>query len=153
MRMFASVTAVHLLTIAVGLSVLACDVLPNACDVLPNAPTPVPAAELPGTDDQAGAQTESVKQPDQPTPVGATWVLESVDESPLIDDTFATLWLNGDTYGGFDGCNSFGGRNEDGALVAKRDGTFSAPGAFQTQMLCVEGRMASWNRQTHSRVH
>ena len=130
MRMFASVTAVHLLTIAVGLSVL-------ACDVLPNAPTPVPAAELPGTDDQAGAQTESVKQPDQPTPVGATWVLESVDESPLIDDTFATLWLNGDTYGGFDGCNSFGGRNEGGALVAKPDGTFSAPGAAQTQMLCV----------------
>ena len=67
---------------------------------------------------------------------GVTWELVSVDVSPLVDDTFATLKVNGDSYGGFDGCNSFGGRNEDGALVAKRDWTFSAPGAAQTQMLC-----------------
>ena len=92
MRRFASVTAVLVLPIVAVLSVF-------ACDDSPTAPTPVPAVEQPGTDDQAGAQTESVKQPDQPTPVGATWVLESVDESPLIDDTFATLWLNGETYG------------------------------------------------------
>ena len=129
MRRFALVKAVVVLPIVAVLFVL-------ACDVSSNTPTPVPAAEQQDGGDQTGIQAESDKQLDQPTPDGATWVLESVDGKPLIDDTFATLWLNEDTYGGFDGCNSLGGKNEDGTSVAKPDGTFSAPGAFRTQMLC-----------------
>ena len=76
-------------------------------------------------------------------PGGSTWVLESVGGSPLIDETFASVTIRGDSYGGFDGCNSFGGRHDDGAPVATEDGTFSAPGAFRTQMLCEkpEGTM------------
>ena len=70
------------------------------------------------------------------TPDDSTWVLESVDGSPLIDDTFALLTIRGDKYGDFDGCNRFGGRTEDGTPIARPDGTFSASGAFRTEMLC-----------------
>ena len=80
--------------------------------------------------------TETPKTAASETPDGVTWMLESVDGSPLTDDTFATVKVNADWYGGFDGCNAFWGRNEDGTLVAKPDGTFSAPGAAQTLMLC-----------------
>ena len=67
---------------------------------------------------------------------GARWVLESLDGSPTIYGTFASLKVRGGQYGGFDGCNSFGGRTDDGTLIARPDGTFSAPGAFHTEMLC-----------------
>ena len=67
---------------------------------------------------------------------GARWVLESLDGSPTIDGTFASLKVRGDQYGGFDGCNRFGGHHEDGAPIAKPDGTFSPPGSFHTEMLC-----------------
>ena len=129
MRALVLVTVIHLLLAVAVLSVL-------ACDDSPTAPTPVPAAEQQGGGDQTWIQAGSVKQLDQPTPDGATWVLELVGGSPLIDGTFASLTIRGDGYGGFDGCNSFGGRSEDGALVAKPDGTFSAPDAAQTLMLC-----------------
>ena len=129
MRKSALYSAVRLLPIVVLLAVL-------ACDILPDDPTQVPVSEKSVEVDQSATQPESVKQPDQPTPVGATWVLESVDGKPVVDRTFASLTIRGDGYGGFDGCNSFGGRNEDGTSVAKPDGTFSAPGAAQTLMLC-----------------
>ena len=70
-------------------------------------------------------------------PDGVTWVLESLDGRPLIEGTFATLKLNGDSYGGVDGCNSFGGRSEDGTPVADADGTFSAPLFSRTLEGCV----------------
>ena len=75
--------------------------------------------------------------PGSAPPDGATWVLESLDGRPLIEGTFATLKLNGDSYGGVDGCNSFGGRSEDGTPVADADGTFSAPLFSRTLEGCV----------------
>ena len=67
-----------------------------------------------------------------------TWELVSVEEIPLVDNTFAMVRLNGDAISGFDGCNAFGGRNEDGTPVAAEDGTFSILGLGQTEMLCEE---------------
>ena len=81
-------------------------------------------------------QAETPKAAASGIPDGVRWMLESVDRSPLIDDTFASLTIRRDEYGDFDGCNRFGGRTEDGTPIAKPDGTFSAPGVFRTEMLC-----------------
>ena len=67
-----------------------------------------------------------------PTPPAARaddirWLLQSLDGSPLIDGTHITLSLNRDSYSGFDGCNTFGGRHDDGTPVASPDGAFAAP--------------------------
>ena len=69
-------------------------------------------------------------------PNDATWLLEYLDGSPRVDGTHVALRVNGDSLGGFDGCNSFGGRWDDGITIARPDGTFSVPTTFWTQMLC-----------------
>ena len=58
---------------------------------------------------------------------GATWILESIDGQPPIADTHLTLTVDGPQFGGFDGCNSFGGRHESGESVIRRNGTISVP--------------------------
>ena len=68
----------------------------------------------------------------EPTPTrlpvdGETWILESVDGRPLVHGMFATLTIEGPRFGGFDGCNSFGGRHQSGTPVVKPDGTVSVP--------------------------
>ena len=65
------------------------------------------------------------------------WILESLDGSPPLEGRSHTLTVNGSEYGGSDGCNSFGGHTENGMPVGARDGAFSAPPGFETQMLCV----------------
>ena len=69
-------------------------------------------------------------------PNDAMWLLEYLDGSPRVDGTHVALRVNGDSLGGFDGCNSFGGRWDDGTTIARPAGTFSVPTTFQTQMLC-----------------
>ena len=67
------------------------------------------------------------------------WVLYSLDGRPLIEGTFITLSLNGDQYSGFDGCNTFGGRHDDGAPVASPDGAFATPnGTASTLIGCQD---------------
>ena len=85
-------------------------------------------------------------------PDGVRWVLESVDGSPLIDGTFASLTVQGDQYGGFDGCNSFGGRREDGTQVAKPT-VRSRLRVRLRRSCCARVLTASWNRRTHTRMH
>ena len=58
---------------------------------------------------------------------GATWNLEIIDGQPPIDGTYATLSIDGPRFGGFDGCNSFGGQHQSGTPVVRSDGTISAP--------------------------
>ena len=77
----------------------------------------------------------------KPTPTrlpvdGETWILESVDGQPLVHGMYATLTIDGPQFGGFDGCNSFGGRHEDGKPVVKPDGTISVPGFAITDADC-----------------
>ena len=65
------------------------------------------------------------------------WRLESLDGSPLLEGTSLRLGVNGNGYGGHDGCNSFGGGHEGSLPVASKDGAFSAPPGVQTLALCV----------------
>ena len=78
----------------------------------------------------AGAATE--------LPDDATWVLDSLEGRPLIDASFVALRVDGDWFVGFDGCNSYGGRSEDGAPIADADGRFSSAYPARTLMACAE---------------
>ncbi|MCY4651728.1 MAG: META domain-containing protein, partial [Dehalococcoidia bacterium] len=72
-------------------------------------------------------------------PNGVRWNLESLDGRPRLEGTFIALTVDGNSYGGGDGCNSFGGRTEGGVPVAGKNGSFSgsARGTAETLMLCV----------------
>ena len=68
----------------------------------------------------------------EPTPVedsidGATWILETIDGQPPVAGTRLTLTIHGPRFGGFDGCNSFGGQHQSGTPVVEPDGSISAP--------------------------
>ena len=102
------------------------------------APSPSPeAAPSPSPEAAPSPNPEAVPSPSPDTglPDGETWVLESLNGGPVVKDTFVTLKLNRDLLGGFDGCNSFGGRTEDGTLIADADGTFSGPKGFEKTLV------------------
>ena len=65
-----------------------------------------------------------------------TWVLDSPVGHPPIEGVLTTLRVRGKEYGGFDGCNSFGGRSRNDGPIAAADGTFSAPRAERTLRRC-----------------
>ena len=67
---------------------------------------------------------------------GATWILESVDGQPAIAETHLTLTVDGPQFGGFDGCNEFGGRHESGDPVVRRNGEISVPPYAKTAAGC-----------------
>ena len=93
-----------------------------------------------GSPTRIGSESDSSSS-DFPTlhPDNTEWVLESLDGLPLIDGTFVSLRLNGDRLGGFDGCNTFGGRHDDGTPVAAAEGTFTMPnGIAGTVIGCVD---------------
>ncbi len=78
----------------------------------------------------------------EPTPTrlpidGATWILESIDGEPPIKGTHLTLTVDGPQFGGYDGCNDFGGRHESGQPIIERDGTISLPPIATTLQGCV----------------
>ena len=76
-------------------------------------------------------ETEATGIPDE-----SEWLLMEVNGDTLIDGTYVTLNLSGDSYGGYDGCNGFGGKTEDGSSIASPDGTFSVPVTIRTLQLC-----------------
>ena len=84
-----------------------------------------------------GATAVPEPSPTRPSIDGATWILESIDGQPPIAGTYATLTVNGLESGGFDGCNSFGGRHEPRSLVIKQNGEISLPPFGGTERLCV----------------
>ena len=59
-----------------------------------------------------------------------------LDGSPPVESTFAWFKVDGHTYSGFDGCNTFGGKSEDGTPVASVDGEFTIPPAVSTLIGC-----------------
>ena len=67
-----------------------------------------------------------------------TWILESLDGGPIIEDSFATVEIGEDRADGYDGCNWFGGSSEDGTPVADESGVFSFPLSVRTARLCEE---------------
>ena len=72
-------------------------------------------------------------------PDRSTWILQTLDGDPVLGGTFVWLRLDGDTYSGLDGCNTFGGRFEDGKPVAGDDGEFNAPPITMTLIGCSSG--------------
>ena len=86
-----------------------------------NGPRPATPPEI------AIATAVPEPSPTRPPIDGATWIMESIDGQPPIAGTYATLTVNGPQFGGFDGCNSFGGRHESGTAVISPDGEISLP--------------------------
>ena len=85
-----------------------------------------------GTGAAPQSETDVVAEVPEPTSAvasidGTTWILESVDGRPPIAGTYLTLTINGPHFGGFDGCNSFGGQHQSGTPVIKPDGAISVP--------------------------
>ena len=68
-------------------------------------------------------------------PSEARWLLESLNGNSPVDGASVTLGIYGDSYGGFDGCNHFGGKSEDGTPIAGPNGTFAFPDTVRTQAL------------------
>ena len=67
---------------------------------------------------------------------GVIWVLQTMYGEPVIDGTFVWLRMDGEDYGGVDGCNQYGGGNRNGRAVASADGEFDAPPSHHTLILC-----------------
>ena len=84
------------------------------------------------------AETEATVIPDE-----SQWLLAEIDGDALIDGTSATLEIAGDSYGGYDGCNDFGGMWTNGTPIARPDGTFSVPETVRTLKFCegIDGVM------------
>ena len=74
--------------------------------------------------------------PENESPEGVTWVLETLYGEPVVDGTFVWLRLEGDAYGGVDGCNNYGGVNQHGAPVVSDGGEFDPASMSVTAMLC-----------------
>ena len=85
-----------------------------------------------------GAAT-TLPAPTTQIPDGSTWILQTLDGDPVLGGTFVWLRLDGDTYSGLDGCNTFGGRFKDGKPVAGDDGEFNAPPITMTLIGCSSG--------------
>ena len=88
-------------------------------------------ALIAGEESRDTTETEATNIPDE-----SQWLLLEVNGDALIGGTYATLEINRNSYGGYDGCNDFGGMWDDGTPIAGQDGTFSVPVTFRTLQLC-----------------
>ena len=83
--------------------------------------------------------TTGASTPVQAAPRGdGGWFLDSLDGGPIIEESAITLRIDENLLNGFDGCNSYGGRSEDGTLIAGADGEFSILQFDVTDMGCPE---------------
>ncbi len=70
-----------------------------------------------------------------------TWILESLDGRPIIDETFVRIEIREDQFSGYDGCNWISGYSEDDlrAPATFEKGVLSLPHQFATTArLCDE---------------
>ena len=81
--------------------------------------------------DSSGSASETMN------PEGVTWVLQAMYGEPVLDGTFVWLRMDGDDYGGVDGCNRYGGANRNGRPVVGDDGKFDPQPMSWTAVLCV----------------
>lgn len=65
-----------------------------------------------------------------------TWILESLDGRPIVEGSFVMVEIEENQISGYDGCNWYGGRFEDGTRVADESGKFSFPPSALTARLC-----------------
>ena len=66
------------------------------------------------------------------------WFLDSLDGGQIIEESVFTLRIDENRLDGFDGCNSYGGRSEDGTPIAGADGVFSILQFDVTDMGCAQ---------------
>ena len=96
---------------------------------------PSDAVDLPtttGTVDESGEGVDAMAAGD------GTWVLELLDGRSLIEESVIAITINGNHLYGFDGCNWYGWRNDEGTPIAGADGVFKIPGFDRTEQGCVE---------------
>ena len=96
----------------------------------PGNPAPTPTAAGPDVSQSPSSDLELAGE--------GTWVLESLDGRPVIEEPVVTLRIGDSWIDGIDGCNSYGGRFEEGTPVAGAGGVFSIPPFGSTVMLCPE---------------
>lgn len=96
----------------------------------PGNPAPTPTADGPDVSPSSSFDLKLTGE--------GTWVLESLDGQPVIEESAVTLRIGDSWIDGIDGCNSYGGRSEEGTPVAGADGVFSIPPFGSTDMLCPE---------------
>ncbi|MCY4654389.1 MAG: META domain-containing protein, partial [Dehalococcoidia bacterium] len=103
-------------------------------------PTSVPAGEefSPGNnvaEEAAATPTAAIEPTPMPTstaaatfsgiPYGVRWILETLDGNPPVESTYATLTVSDDSFGGYDGCNTFSIRRNAPTPVDNTGGTTS----------------------------
>ena len=83
---------------------------------------------------------------DNPLQLRVTWVLKSLNGSPIVEETFIALTVFEDSVGGTDGCNSYGIGSDDGPpffpIIIRPDGSymegkFSGREQVSTLILCA----------------
>ena len=71
---------------------------------------------------------------------GTKWILESLDGNPPVEGTYATFTVDEDSFGGYDGCNSFSIRRNVETPVASPDGTMSPVILEESTLQLCKGR-------------
>ena len=103
---------------------------PSATQESTGASVPTPTTDGPSVSRSPSPEIELVGD--------GTWVLNLLDGRPVIEESVITLRIGDNWFDGIDGCNSYGGRSEEGTPVAGADGAFSIPPFGVTDMLCPE---------------
>jgi heat shock protein HslJ len=70
--------------------------------------------------------------------VGSEWVLLSLNDNGLIENTSITLSFEEKSLGGSAGCNSYSGGRDSGKYVATDEGLLTIPPLAVTEMFCSE---------------
>ena len=83
-----------------------------------------------------GREGPSQSDSETASPEGVTWVLQTMYGAPVVDGTFVWLRIDGDDYGGVDGCNRYGGANRNGRPVVGDKGDFDPQPMYWTEALC-----------------
>ena len=106
---------------------------------VPSSATTFAGTSVPALSPTTTSAATAVPEPSPTTSSidGATWILESIYGQPPIAGTYATLTVNGPRFGGFDGCNFFGGRHESGKPIINPDGDISVPPFGGTAVGCM----------------
>ena len=70
-----------------------------------------------------------------------TWILESLDGAPIIDETFLSIEIGEDQFRGYDGCNWMTGFSEEDlrAPATFENGALSLPHQFTTTLRLCNG--------------
>ena len=105
-------------------------------ETVPSAATPAqmtPSADPEPTSGAGDATPEQTVLPSY-----GTWVLESLDGQPPIEESFVMMSVNEEWLEGYDGCNRYGGRIEDGTPVFDAGGKFSPALGTRTERDCHE---------------